>query len=97
MTETFTETRGDGPTRTFTYTSFHHYTESVCDDYENNSPPTQMLESYTDFQGNRTQIGYDANWYVNSVTDAELHTTFYTRGSPPPNGMARAGMRHVQR
>src|SRR5205085_700238 len=37
-----------------------------------------------DFQGHTTQLGYDENWYVNSVTDANGHTTQYDRG-PPPN------------
>ena len=87
MPETFTETRGDGPSRSFTYTPFRHYTETVCDDYENNIPPQQMLQNYTDFQDHTTHLGYDANWYVNSVTDANTHTTSYTRGPAPPQGI----------
>jgi len=51
--DTFTETRGDGPTRSFTYTHMYHChgTEcGVCSDVEANDPPHQMLTSYTDFQ-----------------------------------------------
>ena len=79
--DTFTETRGDGPgghgpTRTFTYTHLSHCqgTEcGPCDDYENNNPPQQMLDHYTDFQNNpkppgsiMTPIGT-----LIAVTDAE--------------------------
>jgi RHS repeat-associated protein len=94
--DTFTETRGDGPTRTFTYTHMNHCTGNpectICDDYENNEAwpyraPQQMLKSYTDFKGNTTQIDYDSHWYINSVTDANNHTTSYTRGPAPPAGI----------
>src|SRR5205085_11840284 len=92
--DTFTETRGDGRMRSFTYTHMSHCQGNECgpcDDYENNNAwpskaPQQMLVSYTDFQANATQINYDSNWYVNSVRDANLHTTTYDRGLPPPNG-----------
>jgi RHS repeat-associated protein len=87
---TFTETRGDGPTRSFTYTAFrvNHAGESdPCADVENNNPPHQMLLQYTDFRNQSTYLGYDPNWYVNSVTDANLHTTSYQRGLPPPQGI----------
>ena len=90
--DTFTETRGDGPTRSFTYTHmFHcHGTEcGVCSDVEANDPPQQMLTSYTDFQGRSTVIGYDSNWYINSVRDANSHTTSYTRGPGPPTGIGQ--------
>ncbi len=82
----FTETRGDGPQRTFNYTQFHLCQGNECDpctDYQENNPPQQMLTDYTDFQGNSTHIGYDSNWYINSVRDANLHTTSYERGNPP--------------
>ncbi|TMP89248.1 MAG: hypothetical protein E6L08_15155, partial [Verrucomicrobia bacterium] len=46
--------------------------------------PQQFLQSYTDFQGHTTQVGYDSNWYVNSVQDGNGHTTTCVRG-PPPN------------
>ena len=90
--DSFIETRGDGPSRRFTYTHFTRCqgNECGCNDYDNNNPPQQMLKQYTDFQGHMTQLDYDANnnkWYVNSVTDANSHTTYYTRGSAPPNGI----------
>jgi RHS repeat-associated protein len=82
MPTDFTETRGDGPTRTFSYTWLH-----VHRDPENSACPTlaglapsQFLQSYTDFRGQTTYLGYDANWYVSSVQDANNHTTYYTRG-----------------
>ena len=85
----FTETRGDGPTRSFTYSHMMHCqgTECTpCDDYENNEAypyraPQQMLLNYTDFKGKTTTLAYDPNWYVNSVTDANTHTTYYERGT----------------
>ena len=85
--DTFTETRGDGPTRSFTYTHMVHCHGSECGpcaDYDYSYPPQQMLTSYTDFQGRNTTLGYDSNWYINSVTDANTHTTTYERGPPPP-------------
>ncbi len=90
---TYTETRGDSPTRTFTYTTLHlHRSFSEPDPCPTWRPaldpaPQQFLLSYTDFQNHITRLGYDANWYVNSVTDANNHTTSYTRGPPPPNGI----------
>ena len=85
--DAFTETRGDGPTRSFYYTHLRRCqgTECApCDDYENNVPPQQMLDHYSDFQNKLTQLHYDPNWYIDSVTDANGHITGYTRGSPPP-------------
>jgi RHS repeat-associated protein len=90
--DTFTETRGDGPTRSFTYSHIHHCQGNECgpcDDYGINGSHQQMLLSYTDFQGHTMTLGYDANSYVNSVTDANTHTTTYTRGPPPPNGIGQ--------
>lgn len=90
--DTFTETRGDGQTRSFTYTHIHHCQGNECgpcDDQGTNGPNQQMLLSYTDFQGRTTELGYDANWYINSVRDANNHTTTYTRGPPPPNGIGQ--------
>ncbi|MBO0695325.1 MAG: hypothetical protein J2P56_04390, partial [Verrucomicrobia bacterium] len=86
--EQFTETRGDGPSRTFTYTPLqierHFDPNERCPNIVGDTPPQQFLQSYTDFQGqgqgHTTYLGYDANWYVNSVTDANQHTTSYTRG-----------------
>jgi RHS repeat-associated protein len=80
----YTEYRGDGPTRTFNYTPLHlsrNTHEDICP--ISSSPPQQFLQSYTDFRGQTTYLNYDANWYVNSVQDANLHTTTYTRGPPP--------------
>jgi RHS repeat-associated protein len=80
---TFTETRIDTWTRSFTYTSIsrcHGIECTICDD-EGPAGHQQMLLSYTDFNNNRTQLGYDTNWFVNSVTDENTHTTNYTRGT----------------
>ena len=84
-----TEIRGDGPTRSFTYTHMMHCHNNECgpcDDYENSNPPQQMLESYTDFQGHTTQLHYNSDWYIDQVTDANTHTTYYQRGAPPGQG-----------
>jgi YD repeat-containing protein len=88
----YTETRGDGPTRKFTYSPLHitrsHDVAEPCPTASPASPAQQFLQSYTDFATppKTTQLGYDNNWYVNSVTDANLHTTLYTRGDPPSGG-----------
>ncbi|MGA7276290.1 MAG: hypothetical protein WBX14_15695, partial [Candidatus Udaeobacter sp.] len=82
MPTDFTETRGDGPTRTFSYTSLHVHRDAeggACPTLVGPAP-SQFLQTYTDFQGKTTYLGYDANWYVSSVQDANLHTTYYTRG-----------------
>jgi len=88
MPTDFTETRGDGPTRTFQYTALHilRHDDPSCPDI-GGGPPSQFLLNYTDFRGQTTYVAYDANWYVNSVRDANTHTTSYTRGSSPPNGI----------
>ena len=82
--DTFTETRGDGPSRSFTYSHIHHCEGpecGPCDDVGTNGPDQQVLLSYTDFQGHTTQLGYDPNtWYITSVTDTNNHTTYYERG-----------------
>jgi len=95
--DTFTETRGDGPTRTFTYTHLGRAPcapgeSCVCEDYAFNDAwpdraPQQMLDHYTDFQGHTTQLAYNNKWYINSVTDVNGDTTTYERGDPPPNGI----------
>jgi hypothetical protein len=85
----YTESRGDGPTRTFNYTALsvsRPPNEEVCPSI-NGPAPQQFLQSYTDFKvpRNSTQLGYDpVTWYVTSVMDANNHTTTYERG-PPPN------------
>jgi RHS repeat-associated protein len=89
--DTFTETRGDGPTRSFTYTHMftcHGEECGRCSVYEFD-PPQQMLTNYTDFEGHATTLGYDANWYINSVRDANNHTTTYARGPAPPAGIGQ--------
>ena len=87
----FTETRGDGPSRTFNYTSLHLHraNEEICPTWNPtlDPAPQQFLLNYTDFQTHYTYLGYDTNWYVNSVQDANSHTTTYTRG-PPPNAVS---------
>jgi RHS repeat-associated protein len=90
----FTEYRGDGPTRTFNYTALQLGRSSgegeTCPIWTQGvggPAPQQFLTSYTDFQTNTTNVGYDANWYVNSVRDANLHTTTYLRGPRPPAGI----------
>jgi YD repeat-containing protein len=83
---TYTEYRGDGPTRTFTYTPLHLH-RVVDETCPTASPaPQQFPLTYTDFQGHTTTLGYDVNWYVTSVRDANNHTTTYTRGPPPSGG-----------
>jgi RHS repeat-associated protein len=82
MPTDFTETRGDGPTRTFHYTALHvlRHDNPSCPDI-GGGPPSQFLLNYTDFQGHTTTIGYDpTTWYITAVTDANNHTTYYTRG-----------------
>ena len=99
METEFTETRGDGPTRTFSYTRCNWHTrpgEPECP-FSDPDPPSQFLKSYTDFQGHKTWIGYDPlKWYVTSVTDARgayegdpSHTTTYERGPAPPTGIGQ--------
>ena len=84
---TYTEYRGDGPTRTFNYTALslgRPPNEEECPSV-NGPAPQQFLQSYSDFQGHTTYLGYDpTTWYVTSVRDANQRTTYYDRG-PPPN------------
>jgi len=88
----YTEYRGDGNgniTRTFNYTPLTVGPPPPEDECPGIIGPAaqQFLLNYTDFKGNTTYLGYDSNWYVNSVRDANLHTTSYLRGSPPPAGI----------
>src|SRR5207244_10745100 len=92
--DTFTETRGDGPTRTFTYTHLVPCIGDDCDGacaaYGESEPHNKMLTDYTDFNGQNTHIGYDPNtWYVTSVLDARGNTTAYARASPPPTAIGQ--------
>ncbi|MFZ0916979.1 MAG: hypothetical protein WAN04_08815, partial [Candidatus Udaeobacter sp.] len=89
MPTDFTETRGDGPTRTFSYTGLNVQRDenSACPRLVGLAP-SQFLQSYTDFQGHTTTTGYDqTTWYITSVTDANNHITNYTRGPAPPDGI----------
>ena len=82
MPTDFTETRGDGPTRTFHYTALHIQRQDTpqCPNI-GGGPPTQFLLNNTDFQGHSTSLGYDqTTWYLTSVTDANNNTTYYQRG-----------------
>jgi RHS repeat-associated protein len=90
--DTFTETRGDGPARSFNYTHIHYCQgpdcQPPCDNYGTNGPDQQMLLNYTDFQNHTTWLHYDTQWYVDRVTDARgaydgdpAHTTWYERGA----------------
>jgi RHS repeat-associated protein len=93
----FTETRGDSPHRTFTYTPLHitrcfgDQCTNPCPEWHvdpiNNPAPQQFLKEYTDFNDNHTRLGYDLNSYINSVADVNNHTTSYRRGPPPPDGI----------
>jgi RHS repeat-associated protein len=68
----FKETRGDGPTRKFKYGG----------GYYNPKPTLGKLLWYTDFEGHTTTLGYDSGGFINSVTDANNHTTTYDRSGP---------------
>ena len=74
----YTETRGDGPTRTFNYTSLHL-----------GPPPKRrraqfgiqrMIPPRSSFfltipifkEPDSTHLGYDPNWYISSVRDAGI-------------------------
>ncbi len=97
---TYTEYRGDGPTRTFNYTELqlirsHNGEPEVCPESFHGPVPQQFLLSYTDFQGHTTQLGYDANWYINTVTDANNHTTTYLRGPPPNASLGPKGIGQI--
>jgi YD repeat-containing protein len=66
----------------------------VCPSF-NGPAPQQFLLSYTDFQGHTTTLGYDPNWYVNSVRDANSRTTLYERGPPPNAYPGRKGIGEI--
>ena len=94
--DTFTETRGDGSNgprpdkdvHLYAYASLHRQSRvHNLLGLRDSNPPQQMLDHYTDFQGHSTQLGYDGNWYISSVTDANTHQTRYDRGNPPPSGI----------
>ena len=99
---TRTETRGDGYTRTFTYTP----PPPNCSGQDCNICfpvlTSQFLKSYTDFQGHTTYLGYDGNRFINSVTDARgtgpgdpAYTTTYQRGPAVQNGGTGGGIGQI--
>jgi RHS repeat-associated protein len=97
---TYTETRADGPVRTFNYTSLHfgRDPDGGCPIFTHQDPaPQQFLLSYTDFSTpvHTTYLGYDVNWYVNKVTDANGHITDYSRGPPPNNYPGAKGIGQI--
>jgi RHS repeat-associated protein len=61
------ETRSDNLTRTFVYA---------------NPNGKGFLVSATDFMGHNTSQFYDANAFVNAITDANQHSTNLTRSNP---------------
>jgi RHS repeat-associated protein len=66
---TRTETRGDGPSRTFTYGGT----------YAGVAQPSNLITKATDFKGIAATQGYDLNTnYINAVTDRNGHTINYT-------------------
>ena len=83
-----TETRGDGPQRTFTY---HKGTGQggACVGAVTPTPAPMdgKLTNYTDFQGHTTTLTYEtdssksAAGFITSVIDANSHTTTYTRSA----------------
>ena len=96
---TYTETRGDAPSRSFTYTPMHlhRFDDDTCP--TPTMPPylnQQFLQSYTDFSGKTTSVAYDSNWYVNALTNANYQTTTYLRG-PPPDAPYERGIGQVLR
>jgi YD repeat-containing protein len=101
MPRDFAETRGDIPTRTFHYTRLKIQRDSEPTGCPQIVAPasdaaSQFLLSYTDFQNHTTWLHYDANWYVDKVTDARgtnegdpNYTTTYLRGPAPPQGIGQ--------
>lgn len=64
LSQTRRETRGDGPSRTFTYNGY----------------PAYLLRSYTDFMGRGVgSFGYDFNNYTSTFLDGNSATTSFTR------------------
>ena len=59
METDFTETRGDGPSRTFHYTDLRYYSdpEYQCPQVQEPQPPSQFLRNYKDFKENTTHSG----------------------------------------
>ena len=93
--DSFTETRGDGPSRIITYThlvpALAMTATAPALSTGESEPHNQMLDHYTDFPGNNTTwLYYDPDtWYLTSVQDANGNTTAYARASPPPTGIGQ--------
>ncbi len=79
-----TETRGDGPTRTFAYMKGGRDMDGTC---LRPDPANGKLVSYTDFLGHTTTLTYEGGdpdisphyGFIQTVTDPNGHTTTYTR------------------
>jgi RHS repeat-associated protein len=84
----FTETRGDGPSRTFSYYAGLRGKCPHSDEPPTPGPLDGKMRNYTDFLNHTTTLGYtddpsgSISGFVTSVTDANGHKTVYTRGSP---------------
>jgi RHS repeat-associated protein len=76
---THTETRGDGATRTFVYGA------SPAPPSGFSVPMPYLLANFTDFEGNKTYLGYDAKGYLNKVKDARGNITSFSRASKTGN------------
>ncbi len=68
-TNTRTETRGDGPTRTFNFGSTTQSGFTV--------PASYLLGNLTDFNGANLYKSYDANGFVNAIKDRNGNITNY--------------------
>jgi RHS repeat-associated protein len=89
QTNSATETRGDGPTRTFNY-----HSTPPCPDCPppggeciDPMPLDGKVSSYTDFQGHTTTLTYETDsskasaGFITAVKDASNNTTTYTRST----------------
>ena len=70
-----TETRGDVPTRTFSYAA---YSSSPPSGFTLQALPYVLADS-TDFKGNKTFFSYDSNGYLNKVQDPRGAQTTFNR------------------
>ena len=68
---TRTETRGDGPSRSFTYGTTAQIGYSI--------PRSYLIADMTDFKGNRTYLSYDANGFVNKSKNPRGAVTSFAR------------------
>jgi YD repeat-containing protein len=82
---TRTETRGDGPVRTFTYGPYVNPSPALPADFIIPAAAPYLLSSITDFKGNKTYFGYDAKGYLNKLRDANLRVTSFSRAAKTGN------------